>query len=241
MASDTGLAPNPFFGICSLALCTPNHMNARLEKGDWVLGHTTRSTGRKLVYAMKLTRVIDMPSYFYEYPLKRPELNGTMEQRCGDNLYQSHTATCSRIPSAHHNNPTAFKQDINRKVYLAEGEENFWYFGGNNPATFLSEFPDRFPGLLRDRQGFSYIYDTAFISQFTEWLYKQSKPGLRGQPRDSVNEQVNKYLIHIDPEIWVSREDLQPGTPVVENFIATDNNTSNHQHLPQQKRYGGCS
>ena len=30
MTSDKGLAPNPYFGVCSLALCTPNHMNARL-------------------------------------------------------------------------------------------------------------------------------------------------------------------------------------------------------------------
>ena len=30
MTSDKGLAPNPYFGVCSLALCTPNHMNARV-------------------------------------------------------------------------------------------------------------------------------------------------------------------------------------------------------------------
>ena len=31
MTSDKGLAPNPYFGVCSLALCTPNHRNARLD------------------------------------------------------------------------------------------------------------------------------------------------------------------------------------------------------------------
>ena len=32
---DTGLAPNPFWGYCTLAVCTPNHMGIRLDQ----LGH----------------------------------------------------------------------------------------------------------------------------------------------------------------------------------------------------------
>ena len=32
MTSDTGFAPNPFYGYCTLAACTPNHMHDYLTK-----------------------------------------------------------------------------------------------------------------------------------------------------------------------------------------------------------------
>ncbi|MBC7489870.1 MAG: hypothetical protein H7240_07780 [Glaciimonas sp.] len=60
---DAGQAPNPFHGICSLALCTPNHAKAKLYVGDWIVCHTGKSGGRKLVFAMRITRVLDM-AYF---------------------------------------------------------------------------------------------------------------------------------------------------------------------------------
>jgi hypothetical protein len=210
MTHDTGLAPNPFFGICSLAVCTPNHMNANLNPGDWVLGHTTSANQRRLVYAMRLTRVLDMSTYFREFPQKRPKVCGRPEERCGDNMYDCSDGHWTRMPSVHHNNPSAFEQDINHKVYLAEDETNFWYFGGNNQSSFVLEFSDHFPSLVQERQGFSYIYDKTVIQEFTQWLSKQSAPGLRGYPRDSVPEADDKYLIQIEPTTtWIQQEELQ--------------------------------
>src|SRR5205085_5511285 len=34
VAKDSGFAPNPFWRLCTLAHCTPNHMNAQLQEGD---------------------------------------------------------------------------------------------------------------------------------------------------------------------------------------------------------------
>src|SRR3569833_2727055 len=34
---DTGLAPNPFWGTCTLAVCTPNHQGSRIGVGDCVM------------------------------------------------------------------------------------------------------------------------------------------------------------------------------------------------------------
>lgn len=213
MTHDTGLAPNPYFGVCSLAVCTPNHMNANLQVGDWVLGHTTAATGRRLVYAMRLTRVLDMPTYFREFPKKRPKVNGGPDERCGDNIYDFREGHWIRTPSALHNDPMAFKQDQNRKVYLAEGDENFWYFGGLNPNSFVLEFADRFRNLVRDRQGFSYIDDETTIRDFTNWLAQVSTPGCRGTPRDSFLALDKRYLIQIEPsERWISHEELGPAS-----------------------------
>lgn len=38
MTVDTGFAPNPFHGVCTLAACTPNHCKAGLELGDLIVG-----------------------------------------------------------------------------------------------------------------------------------------------------------------------------------------------------------
>ena len=111
MTSDKGLAPNPYFGVCSLALCTPNHRNARLDVGDWIVGHSSKATGNKLIHAMRVTKVLTMPEYFSGFPEKRPNPNGDAIERCGDNLYDNSSGKWRRLPSACHNEVGSFVQD----------------------------------------------------------------------------------------------------------------------------------
>jgi hypothetical protein len=200
MTHDTGLAPNPYFGACSLALCTPNHMNARLEPGDWVVGHSSRGDGQRLVYAMRLTNVLDMPTYFTAFPEKRPDPRGSYERQCGDNMYYRDGDRWVRLPSAEHNTPECFSADQGRRVYVAEGADNYWYFGAASFLPELDGFADRFPWLIKDRQGFSYVRDMAHIAAFADWLLELGKRGLIGKPRDHVNTSAKRYLIGIDPE-----------------------------------------
>ena len=212
MTSDSGLAPNPFFGMCSLALCTPNHMNATLCVGDWVLGHSTRKEGNKLIYAMQVTKILDMPSYFLAYPEKRPIPTGNRIEQCGDNLYTTLGGNWVRLPSACHNNAKSFRKDQDCPVFLAEGEDNFWYFGGSN-FPFIEEFGDKFPRFIKDRQGFSYVRDQQSIGEFTQWLHSLGRKGRIGEPRDSLSVRPSKYLVAIDPEEqWIANEkiDRQP-------------------------------
>lgn len=211
MTSDAGLAPNPFFGICSLALCTPNHMNARIYAGDWILGHSCRATGNKLIYAMRVTKILTMPEYFSEFPEKRPNPDGDAIERCGDNLYDNASGKWRRLPSACHNEIGAFVQDQDRPVFLSEGEENFWYFGGiDDPAS--RGFPDRFPELIKDRQGISYVHDEEVIDRFARWLKGYGRSGLIGSPRDPVDYRPERFLIEIDPmPQWISIGENQIG------------------------------
>lgn len=199
MTHDSGLAPNPYFDVCSLALCTPNHKNARLEPGDWVVAHSSKGTGQRLVYAMRLSKVLDMPTYFADFPEKRPDPNGTYEQQCGDNLYYRDGDRWARMPSAEHNTPHDFAKDRNRRVYLAEGAENYWYFGAASPLPELAGFADRFPWLVKDRHGFSYVREQTRIAAFTKWLDQLGKRGLIGQPRDRAVTNAESYLVSIDP------------------------------------------
>lgn len=134
MTTDCGLAPNPYFGVYSLALCTPNHMNAKLEVGDWVVGHSSRKRGNRLIYAMRLTKILDMPSYFAAFPEKRPNPTGSLMEQCGDNLYDYQGGQWTRLPSACHNNVAIFKQDQGHPVFWPKGKTTF----GTSAATIIS-------------------------------------------------------------------------------------------------------
>ncbi|WP_455925857.1 Nmad2 family putative nucleotide modification protein [Pseudomonas putida] len=216
MTHDSGLAPNPFFGVCSLALCTPNYMNARLCVGDWVVGHSSKDSGNRLVYAMRLTKVLDMDEYYLQFPEKHPDPHGTFEQKNGDNMYFREGARWLRLPSAQHNCVGSFRQDQGRRVYLAEGEDHFWYFGAAHPNFEYLSFVDQFPWLIRRRQGIGYVRDLERIHAFAQALRSLGRSGLLGVPRDQSHPFADKYLISISPEpAWINADiNVSGGGPV---------------------------
>ena len=87
--ADKGFAPNPFYRYCTLAACTPNHMNARLNIGDYIAGFFTDQVEPYLLYWMRIDEVFDYDTYFREprFRKKKPNLQGTWISRCGDNIY----------------------------------------------------------------------------------------------------------------------------------------------------------
>ncbi len=97
MTYDTGLAPNPFHGVCTLAVCTPNHQRANLNHGDYIIGIAGARLRNKLggadqwrlIYAMKVDKVVKLGDYFEsaEYKLKIPKLSGSKIEMSGDNFY----------------------------------------------------------------------------------------------------------------------------------------------------------
>ncbi|MBE2203918.1 MAG: hypothetical protein IAE94_06250 [Chthoniobacterales bacterium] len=92
---DDGAAPNPFGGICTLTICKPA-IRRKAAEGDWVVGLGSKRASRdfsgRVVYAMKVTRVLTMQKYD-EYcasrlPIKLPEWNSSrFEKRVGDCIY----------------------------------------------------------------------------------------------------------------------------------------------------------
>ena len=51
---DDGAAPNPYGGVCTLAICKMN-LRKIAKKGDWIIGF---SNSFELIYTMKITTVI---------------------------------------------------------------------------------------------------------------------------------------------------------------------------------------
>jgi len=64
---DDGAAPNPFWGVCTLAICKPAIRRAA-EKGDWVVGTGSRNSpmgdiSNQVVYAMEVIEILTMAEY----------------------------------------------------------------------------------------------------------------------------------------------------------------------------------
>ncbi len=104
MTVDSGLAPNPFYGCCTLALCTPNHMSANLEPGDVIVGFESdrlrnyrlskkgenRTSKNALIYYMVIDEILSLDTYFNDprFRNKKPEPNSrSLKKHMGDNAY----------------------------------------------------------------------------------------------------------------------------------------------------------
>lgn len=89
MTIDTGFAPNPFHGWCTLAACTPNHRDADLARGDYIAGVFRSGGPPRLVYVMEVAMSLDFDAYYRDgrFKKKKPRKDGTWQERAGDNIY----------------------------------------------------------------------------------------------------------------------------------------------------------
>lgn len=78
MQHDAGLAPNPFWGFCTLAVCTPNHQGSRTQRGDWIVGVSDKRRGYKLIHVMEVDERVHMNDYFRDerFAAKKPVKDG---------------------------------------------------------------------------------------------------------------------------------------------------------------------
>lgn len=178
--TDRGFAPNPFCGCCTLAACTPNRMGARLRRGDWLMGNSDNAHGQRLVYAMRVSEVLEFDDYFHDprFDCKKPRPGGDWRNRCGDNIY--HIGPSGRYQQAFtfsHTEAHFLEKDTrNPRVFISE---HFFYFGENAP-----DIPAEFGGLIRERQGIRKDFPPELVEAFVAWLEQSYTPGLMGLPRD---------------------------------------------------------
>jgi hypothetical protein len=181
---DSGFAPNPFSGFCTLATCTPNHQGCRLEPGDWVLGNSSADTGRRLIYAMQISEVLDFDDYYRDprFAVKKARA-GSWQERCGDNIYRrDEDGEWVQAVAFFHTTPGIIEQDLRHpRVFISD---YFFYFGENAPAI-----PTKFATLVQIRQGTSY-HQGVIVQAFIDWLQQTYQPGLLGEPRDREHDLV---------------------------------------------------
>jgi hypothetical protein len=168
MTHDTGFAPNPFHGYCTLAACTPNHQRANLNPGDIIVGYEGEGLKKSrkrsdcetpehnaLIYYMVIDEILDLDKYFRDsrFQVKKP-IPGSRKpiQRVGDNAYYKDKSTGSWnwIHGHCHNLDkckditTVIKQDTKGdRVFIGR---NFYYFGNRAvsfPNKFIKYLPQR--------------------------------------------------------------------------------------------------
>ncbi|MDD5540197.1 MAG: hypothetical protein PHG61_05855 [Candidatus Marinimicrobia bacterium] len=138
---DTGLAPNPFHGKCTLAVCTPNHVRANLKQDDYIIGVAgvrlrqklnLPSDSWRLIYAMKVDEIKELDAYYNaaDYKLKIPKLNGSKIDMCGDNFYKLSNGKLAHTgESTDHDWPEVNEQDCKgNRVFIGEP---MFYFGSS--------------------------------------------------------------------------------------------------------------
>jgi len=102
MTHDSGFAPNPFWGYLTLAACTPNHMRAKLQKGDWIIGVESQKLANKrretncnpnveqsLIYIARVDEILTLDKYFTDkrFEKKKFKKSNDYRERRGDNVY----------------------------------------------------------------------------------------------------------------------------------------------------------
>src|SRR5882724_8105509 len=139
---DLGLAPNPFGGYCTLAVCKPTiRNNKNIQVGDWVIGTGSVRLRRlhHLIFAMKLEEKITLNEYWEDprFQYKKPVINGSLMQMYGDNFYHQNPKTKKWIQenSAHSSeggttNPKHLKIDTEGKYVLIS--TTFCYLGNKS-------------------------------------------------------------------------------------------------------------
>jgi len=188
MTADTGFAPNPFHGWCTLGLCTPNHQNAQLKRGDIIAGFFAQQEGYGLVYAMRVDEILCFDEYYRDrrFAAKKPQSSGGWASICGDNIYYLERGTrWAQHPRArYHTKPWEQEKDTRHPVVFIG--KDFCYFG---ERASEHELPKGLSPMINARhRGIKYTREwwptqADMYEQFISWW--RGKPrGRHGWPRN---------------------------------------------------------
>jgi hypothetical protein len=138
---DYGFAPNPFYGVCTLATCKPL-IREKASVGDYVIG--TGSAHRKrqgyLVYFMHVDEIMTYDCYWADqrFQQKRPFMHGSKMRAFGDNIYhrEPNTGGWLQENSLHtlrdgRPNPLNVQHDTQSEKVLIGRDFSYW--GGSGP------------------------------------------------------------------------------------------------------------
>ncbi|MBN3876444.1 MULTISPECIES: hypothetical protein [unclassified Nostoc] len=168
---DDGAAPNPFWELCTLAICKPVIRRAA-NIGDWVvgLGSTQSPIGNItdcVVYAMQVTDKMTLRKYDefcrVHSPHKIPKWNSEIfEYRVGDCIYDYSQGEQSVLrPSVH---------DISNQETDLGGinvlmSRHFYYFG-DKPV----HLPEPLTSIVHKNQGHKSTANQPHVIPFVTWI-----------------------------------------------------------------------
>lgn len=194
---DHGFAPNPFFGVLTLATCKPD-IRKKAVVGDWIVG--TGSASRKMdgrvIFAMRVTEVSNFDDYWRDprFQNKKPIVEGSYKLRFGDNIYHRVDRTGPWIQAdSRHSKENAVANEINMKRDTGKTNRvlisnDFIYWGDQAPnlTKGLKALHLGHPG---HKEHFTKQETDAFIA----WVIGQNKRGRIGDPVDWADRYARRW------------------------------------------------
>jgi hypothetical protein len=193
---DSGFAPNPFHGLCTLATCKPQIRTAALVD-EWIVGTGSSNRGIRrggtLVYAMRVTEVLPRRRFWEDlrFKRKRPNLRGSSKHACGDNIYSwdrakkewrqldSYHSKADGSPNLEH-----VKRDTRVDRVLVSSD--FVYFGGQGPKISEAFRGKSGEDICKAGPGHKILTDPKFIAAFVNWIRSLKQTGCVGEPWDWI-------------------------------------------------------
>jgi hypothetical protein len=204
---DDGAAPNPFWGVCTLALRKPD-LRLAAQPDDWVvgLGTTTSLLGDisdHVVYAMKVTSKLTLQEYdqFCKTFLQKklPDWRSMdYRHRMGDCIYNYVAGPEPKMRASIHKEENK-EQDLRGKYALLS--KQFYYFG-NKPV----QLPEELRPIIFTSKGFACESNAPYVEGFVRWI-----ENLDMRPNKALGEPQMKeeYLRSKELQSLCSMRDLE--------------------------------
>jgi hypothetical protein len=192
---DTGSAPNPYWGICTLVICKPV-IRRTAEIDDWVVGFCSASFEknkypRHIVYGMKITAKMTMQEYD-EYcqqscPEKIPDWgNRDYRRRVGDCIYDYSNGR-EPVQRVGVHTEENIERDLGGCYALIS--THYCYFG-DRPR----KLPQYLTPIVHQTQGHKSNANADYVGKFDDWVESLglTKNKLHGKPqlrKEIMNDQ----------------------------------------------------
>jgi len=207
---DDGAAPNPFGGMCTLAICKPV-IRRTASEGDWIvgLGSVNAPSGNlsgHVVYAMEVSEILTLERYDRcapkEWPHRIPGNPKDIPRNfLGDCIYDFAGGPAPRQRLGVHGNGN-IETDLGGCNALIS--RNFYYFGRN-----AIKLPDNLRPIIHQTQGHKKQANQQYLCAFVTWItslgfkacHIYGPPDTERKPGDSCDAcEIRKMAGELDEE-----------------------------------------
>ena len=186
VAHDGGSAPNPFHGLCTLAICKPA-IRRVAKKRDVIVGLGCGNDELRIIYCMVVEAKVSWADYIEGCKLgylteikhiKDQNLKGKIpkgEKDQGDCIWRDAFVYSDSLDSwSGHGGEHDFNRDITNGENVLIGE-TFWYFGKGDKHTI--RLPDSLNGIIPGRghrSNSNNVYRDPFVEFFNKAIIEHN-------------------------------------------------------------------
>lgn len=174
---DFGFAPNPFYGVLTLATCKPK-IRKTAQIGDYLIGNSNKANGNKLIYMAKVDEISTFDQYWVDmrFQCKKATMNGSFKTLYGDNIYH-HEGEKWIQANSHHSLENGMENYANLEKDTGITDQvlicrDFFYLGQS-----MVDIADQFPNCVHWYIGHHEVTETDCIDL---WKYMEANYPERG-------------------------------------------------------------